>query len=147
MNIAKTGLVVVLVSALLGTAFSQVGIATDGVEDKVVYHVDDAKNARWALLLARAHLGQNAQAKVVIVAHGPGIDFLLEYAEDPKGNPYDPAIRDLMGQGAEFRICEATLGARNIPADTVLDGVVKVPSGAYEIARLQSREGYAYLKP
>jgi hypothetical protein len=147
MNIARTGLVVALVSALLGTALSHVGIAADGVEDRVVYHVDDASNARWAMLLARAHFGQNAQAKVVIVAHGAGVDFLLEDAEDSKGNPYDPAIRELMAQGAEFRICEATLGARNIPADSVLEGVVKVPSGAYEIARLQSREGYAYLKP
>ena len=90
---------------------------------------------------------QNPNAKIVIVAHGPGVDFLLEDAEDKRGNPYDPAVMSLVEKGVEFRVCVATLNAREIATERLLDMAKKVPSGAYEIVRLQTREGYAYLKP
>ena len=53
----------------------------DGVADgwrKVVFHVDEMRNARWALMLAGAYLDGSPDAKVMIVTYGPGIDFLLE---------------------------------------------------------------------
>ena len=87
------------------------------------------------------------KAKIVIVAYGPGIDFLLEDAEDRRGNPYDPAVRDLAENGVGFRLCAETLSARKISRETVLDEVTLVKSGIAEIARLQIKEGYAYLKP
>lgn len=115
--------------------------------EKVVFHVDDAANARWALLLARSYLEDSPKARIVFVSYGPGIDFLLEDAEDRHGNPFDPAVLDLIEKGIEFRVCAATLSARQIAKEDVLDVAVVVPSGISEIARLQLREGYAYLKP
>jgi intracellular sulfur oxidation DsrE/DsrF family protein len=115
--------------------------------EKMVFHLDDTTNARWALLLANSYLDDSPKAKLVIVAYGPGIDFLLEGAEDGNGNPYDVAVSNLLGKGVNFRVCAATLGARQIPQETVLDEVEVVPSGLAEIARLQLKEGYAYLKP
>ena len=115
--------------------------------ERVVYHLDDVANARWAMLLANAHLAQNAAAEIVIVAHGPGIRFLVDGATDGKGSPYGPGIFELAGKGVEFRACAATLGVLDIPADRVVEEAQLVPSGAYEIVRLQNREGYAYLKP
>jgi intracellular sulfur oxidation DsrE/DsrF family protein len=138
-----------LIAALLLMAgLPVVGTADETVApERVVYHLDDIANARWAMLLANAHLEQNAAAEIVIVAHGPGIRFLVEGATDRKGNPYGPGIFELAGKGVEFRACAATLEALDIPADQVVDEAQLVPSGAYEIARLQTREGYAYLKP
>jgi intracellular sulfur oxidation DsrE/DsrF family protein len=47
----------------------------------------------------------------------------------------------------QFRVCEITLRERRLRRDQFLPLVKFVPSGVAEIARLQSREGYAYLKP
>ena len=118
----------------------------DGWE-KVVFHVDETANARWALMLARSYLDDSPKAKVVIVAYGPGVDFLREDAQDKRGNLYDPAVLGLAERGVEFRVCAATLGARKISKDDLVNSVTIVQSGISEIARLQLKEGYAYLKP
>jgi hypothetical protein len=118
-----------------------------GAWEKVVFHLDETANARWALMLANAYLDDSPKAKVVFVAYGPGIDFLLEDAEDRRGNPYDPAVLSLVERGVEFRVCAGTLDARDIAKEDVLDAAIIVPSGVSEIARLQLKEGYAYLKP
>lgn len=124
------------------------GLAGDaGNRERVVYHLDDSGNARWAMILANAHLKQNAKAQIVIVAHGPGIRFLIEGAEDGNGNPYEPDVFGLSGKGVEFKACAATLEFMDIPPEKVLEEAKMVPSGAYEIVRLQTQEGYAYLKP
>ena len=120
---------------------------TGGTWEKVVFHVDETANARWALMLARSYLDDSPKAKLVIVSHGPGVDFLLEDAEDRRGNPYDHAVLNLVERGVEFRVCAATLGARKIAKEDFLDAAVIVPSGISEIARLQLKEGYAYVKP
>jgi len=118
-----------------------------GSWEKIVFHVDESANARWAILLANAYMDDSPKAKIVFVTYGPGIDFLLEDAEDRSGNPYDPAVRNLTERGVEFRLCADTLGARSIAREDVLDTVLVVPSGISEIARLQLKESYAYLKP
>jgi hypothetical protein len=114
---------------------------------KVVYHLDDARNGRFALHLAADHLEINPAANITIVAYANGVDFLLEDAKDRKDQLYAPAVQTLMGKGVQFRVCSATLGFRDIDKSRVLKGISLVPSGTYEIVRLQSEEGYVYLKP
>lgn len=115
--------------------------------EKMVFHLDDSSNARWAILLANSYLDDRPGAKIVIVAYGPGVDFVLDGATDLHGNPFESAVSDLVARGVPIRICGTTLKARDIPRDQVLDEVEVVPSGLTEIARLQLKEGYAYLKP
>lgn len=115
--------------------------------EKMVFHLDESANARWALMLANAYLDDSPKAKIVIVAFGPGIDFLLEGAEDRRGNPYDAAVMELAQKGVAFRVCATTLNARDIAKERIVDDATIVPSGLSEIARLQIKEGYAYLKP
>ena len=115
--------------------------------EKVVFHLDEMANARWALMLARSYLDDSPKARVVIVAYGPGIDFLLEDAKYRRGNPFDYAVLNLVERGVEFRVCAATLSARKIAKEDILEEVLIVPSGVSEIARLQLKQGYAYLKP
>lgn len=139
---------VFLALALFGLAVpAQAGSQENG-EEKVVYHFNDSSVARAGLNNIRNHLEATGdKVKIVVVAHGPGIDFLLEGAQDKNGNPYDINVEDLGGKGVEFRVCNNTLKSRQIDPRQVLPNARIVPSGVAEIGRLQSREGYAYLKP
>lgn len=126
------------------------GLATAGAaerEEKVVYHMNDSTNAMAALNNVRNHLSASPKAKIVVVTHGPGIDFLLQGAQDKNGNPYEVVVQELVGRKVEFRVCNNTLTGRKIDKSKVLPEATIVPSGVAEVARLQTMEGYAYIKP
>lgn len=115
---------------------------------RAVYHfADGLEQASRGLQYLRNHLEADAEAKIVAVAHAAGVDFLMKGAKTAKGNEYRGAIEDLELQGVEFRVCEITLRERGLRREQFLPEVRFVPSGVAEIARLQSREGYAYLRP
>lgn len=114
----------------------------------VVYHVNEGlEQASNGLRNIRNHLSADPSAKIVVVTHAAGINFLLEGAKDKNGNPYDAAVDDLSLKGVEFRVCNFTLLARNIDKSKVHSEAKIVPSGVAEVSRLQAREGYVYLKP
>jgi uncharacterized protein len=115
---------------------------------KVVYHVsEDLEQATNALRNVRNHLSTDATAKIAVVTHAGGIDFLLEGAKDKNGNPYDANVQELVKMGVEFKVCRITLQRRNIDPKRVIEEASLVPSGVAEVSRLQAREGYVYLKP
>jgi intracellular sulfur oxidation DsrE/DsrF family protein len=114
---------------------------------KVVYHINHSENASAALNNIRNHLAAAPKAKIVVVTHGPGIDFLIEGAKNATGNPYDVPVQELADRGVEFRVCKNTLDGRKIDKSKLLPEARIVPSGVAEIARLQAEEGYVYLKP
>ena len=58
-----------------------------------------------------------------------------------------PRCRTLAAEGVEFRVCQNTLGSRLIKREQLLEDAKLVPSGVAELARLQARDGYAYIKP
>jgi intracellular sulfur oxidation DsrE/DsrF family protein len=135
---------------LLILLFAFAGLTTAGAaerEERVVYHISDIANASNALVNIRNHLNASPKAKIVVVAHGTGIDFLLEGAKNKTGNPYDIPVQELAGRNVEFRVCKNTLESRSIDRNQVLPEASLVPSGTAEISRLQVQEGYAYLKP
>ncbi|WP_292935776.1 DsrE family protein [Noviherbaspirillum sp.] len=135
--------VAVLFLAFLGLAAA---VAADR-EEKVVYHMNDGTNPMAALNNIRNHLNASPNAKIVVVAHGPGIDFLLDGAKDKNGNPYDAVVQELTNRNVQFRVCNNTLQTRKIDKSRVIPEATIVPSGVAEVARLQTQEGYAYLKP
>ena len=47
----------------------------------------------------------------------------------------------------QFKVCRNTLKGRGLGDDAVDSGATVVPSGVVEIARLQTEEKAAYLKP
>ena len=115
---------------------------------KVVYHLNEGlEQASMALRNIRNHLSADPSAKIVVVAHYNGIDFLLKGAEDKNGNPYSVMVEELAEKGVEFRVCNFTLEGRHIDKSRVLPEAKIVPSGVAEVARLQAKEGYVYLKP
>lgn len=116
-------------------------------ETKAVYHINDSAVAGVAMNNIKNHLGADAGAKIIVVTHGKGIDFLLDGAADAKGNPYNINVEELQAKGVEFRVCNNTLVSRKVDPKTVLPGAKIVPSGVAELAKVQAREGYVYLKP
>jgi intracellular sulfur oxidation DsrE/DsrF family protein len=119
-------------------------------QDKVVYHIDDAEmQATKGLRNIRNHLDVAPDTKVMVVTHANGVDFLLEGAKDKK-NPnidYASLVSALKARGVRFEICEITLRNRNLRKDQFSMDADFTPSGVARIGQLQSREGYAYIKP
>jgi len=115
---------------------------------RMVYHVgDDVHQAARVAANIRNQLRLDSDIGIAVVAIGPGIDFLIEGAEDANGNPFDATIEDLTAQGVKFLICGTTMTSRGIDPDEILPEATIVTSGMNEIARLQLREGYAYIRP
>jgi intracellular sulfur oxidation DsrE/DsrF family protein len=117
-------------------------------EDKVVYHLNAGlEQATNGLRNVRNHLEVNPKAKIVVVAHAQGVDYLMKGMKDKNGNPYDLTVEELKAQGVRFEICEITLRNRKLTRAQFIEDATFVPSGVAEITRLQQREGYAYLRP
>jgi intracellular sulfur oxidation DsrE/DsrF family protein len=115
---------------------------------KVVYHISDGnKQASRALNNIRNHIAADPTASITVVALGGGIQFLLKDAQDQNGKPYQPAVKALAAQGVQFRVCNNTLNAHNVPVDEVISPSKIVPSGVAEVARLQAHDGFVYLRP
>ncbi len=123
-------------------------MASAAGEVKAVYHLNEGiEQAVGALRNARNHLDADPSVKIVVVAHGKGIDFLLDGAKDKNGNPFDVTVQTLKQRNVEFRVCRNTLNSRKIDESSVIPEATIVPSGVAEIARLQAKEGFVYLRP
>lgn len=135
-----------LTAAPLAQAASARAATSAAAEEKVVYHVNDASVARMAMNNVNNHLNASPNAKIVVVTHGKGIDFLLNDAKDDKG-AFAPVVAGLKEKGVDFRVCRNTLKSRNLTDEAVILEAKVVPSGVAEVAKLQAQEGYVYLKP
>ena len=117
-------------------------------EVKVVYHLNEGiDQAARAMNNIRNHLGADPKAKIQVVTHGRGIDFLLKGARKPNGASFTNDIEELATRGIEFKVCRNTLETREIDASNVVPDGRIVASGVAEVARLQAKEGYVYLRP
>jgi intracellular sulfur oxidation DsrE/DsrF family protein len=115
---------------------------------KVVYHLTEGiDQAAHAMGNIRNHLAADPTVKILVVGNGAGIDFMLDGAKDKNGNPFDATIQDLVSKGVQFRACNNTLIARQLDKSVVIPEVKIIPAGVAEVARLQAREGYVYLRP
>jgi intracellular sulfur oxidation DsrE/DsrF family protein len=115
---------------------------------KVVYHMSEGiPQASRAINNIRNHLAADPKAKIVVVTHGLGIDFLLDGAVNQMDQSFAGAIGELAGKGVEFRVCNNTLVSRKIETAKVAMEAKIVPSGVAEVAKLQAREGFVYLRP
>lgn len=141
--ILRTVLLGLLACALLPTAQAS---RADPV--RTVYHLDAGiAQATAALRNIRNQLEVDPESAIVVVGVGDGVDFMLRGSKTAGGYPFDLMIEELQGQGVVFEACGNTLGTRKIDARRLVDGVAVVRSGMAELARLQARDGYAYIKP
>ena len=148
--IAKLALAVLAGGALSGIAASASAQAAAGAEQpvKVVYHITTGiDTAALALYNIKNHLDADPKAKIVVVTNSSGVEFLVQDAKDSKGREFSSPVSTLAERGVEFRVCKNTLVDLKIPAGKLLMETSVVPSGVAEVARLQAREGYVYIKP
>ena len=131
---------------LLLTAFLLTNLSWAQV--KVVYHLSEGiPHASRAIGNIRNHLNADPLVKIVVVTHGLGIDFLLDGATNQMDQPFAGSIGELAGRGVEFRVCNNTLTTRKLSKDRVVMEASVVPSGVAEVARLQAKDGFVYLRP
>ena len=121
---------------------------TASAQDAVVYHVNDtAQQALAALRNIRNHLDVDPSAKVTVVTHAFGVDFLMEGMKDRNENPFAATVAALVARGVKFEVCEITLKNRNLKREQFSLEAEFTPSGVARVTQLQVRGGYAYLKP
>ena len=71
MNTQKPALKIVFALLMLGTVSAARSDEAAEAWEKMVFHIDESRNARWALMLANSYLDDSPGAKIVIVAFGP----------------------------------------------------------------------------
>ncbi len=144
----RTALLAAPALLMLGASVPAFAASAKDEPVKVVYHVSEGiEQATQALRNVRNHLSADPTAKIVVVTHANGIDFLLDGAKDKNGNLFDANVQELVKMGVQFRVCKITLERRNIDPKRVIEEATLVPSGVAEVSRLQAREGFVYLKP
>jgi hypothetical protein len=124
--------------ALAGTAMAQ---------DTVVYHINDtASQALATLRNIRNHLDVDPKAKITVVTHAFGVDFLMEGMKDRNESPFSATVAALVNRGVKFEVCEITLRNRNFKKEQFIQEAEFTPSGVVRLTKLQ-KQGYAYIKP
>ena len=133
-------------SMLLSVVLSLASLAASA-QDKVVYHVSDAATqALAALRNVRNHLDTDPTAKITVVTHAAGVDFLMEGAKDRTDVSYDDLVSALKNRGVAFEVCEITLKNRGLKREQFIQEADFTPSGVVRLTKLQI-QGYAYIKP
>jgi len=116
-------------------------------QDKVVYHINDtASQALGTLRNIRNHLDTDPTARITVVTHAFGVDFLMEGMKDRNENSFAPTVAALVNRGVKFEICEITLKNRNLKKEQFIQEAEFTPSGVVRITKLQLA-GHAYIKP
>ena len=136
--------------ALVFAAVMATSLQAQAADDviKVVYHLSEGiPQASRAIGNIRNHLNADPTAKIVVVTHGLGIDFLINGATNQMDQPFAGGVADLVNKGVEFRVCNNTLVSRKISPDKLLMEAKVVPSGVSEVAKLQANEKFVYLRP
>jgi intracellular sulfur oxidation DsrE/DsrF family protein len=116
-------------------------------QDTVVYHVNDtASQALSTLRNIRNHLDTDPTAKVTVVTHAFGVDFLMEGMKDRNESPFAATVAALVARGVKFEVCEITLKNRNLKREQFIQEADFTPSGVVRLTKLQ-KQGFAYIKP
>jgi hypothetical protein len=140
-----------LMGALLGGALMMGSLAmptaalagADNGQMKVVIQVSDSDPATWSLALNNVKNFQaatNGQAKIEVVAYGPGIGMLT--ADSELAN----RVTEAVDSGVKVAACGNTMKAKNLTKADMNAKVDIVPGGVVEIVT-REMEGYSYIRP
>ena len=110
---------------------------------RIVMQVASGDTSEWKSTinnLKNLKQGWGNDVAIEVVAHGPGIGFLLT-----KKTPHHEAIKALKMQGVDFVICENSLREKGVGKSEVIPEAGFVPMGIGEIV-LKLEEGWTYIK-
>ncbi len=144
----KTNNLLTLLATLLAGALLSIAVAARADDPiKTVYHLPDERLATLAMNNINHHLAADPGVKIVVVALSTGVRAFTFGAQDAGGRAYADWVDQLAAKGVEFRICQNSMNALKLTKGDLIDKVAVVPSGVAEIARLQAKEGFAYIHP
>lgn len=136
-HVRRSMVALALVAATAGAA----------AQDTVAYHINDtASQALATLRNIRNHLDTDPTAKITVVTHAFGVDFLMEGMKDRNESPFAATVAALVSRGVKFEVCEITLKNRNLKREQFIQEAEFTPSGVVRLTKLQ-KQGYAYIKP
>lgn len=116
-------------------------------QDTVVYHIDDTSTqALKGLRNIRNHLDADPTARITVVTHAFGVDFLMEGMKDRNESPFAATVAGLTARGVKFEVCEITLKNRNLKKEQFIQEADFTLSGVVRLTKLQ-KQGSAYIKP
>jgi intracellular sulfur oxidation DsrE/DsrF family protein len=131
---------------VLGVLLS-LAAAASWAQDQVVYHIDNTEaQGLKGLRNIRNHIDTDADARITVVTHAQGVDFLMEGGKDPNGGLWAGPVAALVARGVKFEVCDITLKNRNLKREQFVQEASFTPSGVVRIAKLQ-KQGFAYIKP
>ena len=136
-------------NTLAATVLSLAGLwsPTALAQDRVAYHIDDAATQGLkGLRNIRNHLDTDPSARITVVTHANGVDFLLDGAKDANGGAFAGPVAALVVRGVKFEVCEITLRNRNLKREQFIQEADFTPSGVVRLTKLQLA-GHAYIKP
>ena len=132
---------------LLAAVTLSIASAVAWAQDNVVYHIDDTSSqALKGLRNIRNHIDTDPTAKITVVTHAFGVDFLMEGMKDRNESSFAATVAALTARGVKFEVCEITLKNRNLKKEQFIQEADFTPSGVVRLAKLQ-KQGFAYIKP
>jgi intracellular sulfur oxidation DsrE/DsrF family protein len=140
----KPSVLLAVVLAAAGAAFSPSSLAQASERHKVVIQVSDNDPAKWNLSLnnagnVQADLGKD-KVDVEIVAYGPGLAMLK--ADSKVAGRLAQALDNNVGLMA----CENTMRNTKVQRADMYGGISYVDAGVVHLMKRQ-REGWAYIRP
>lgn len=110
---------------------------------QVVIQITSSDSLVWKALTNNIRHLKDAwgdSVHIEVVAHGPGIDFLLSLKTTQQKE-----ITHFKNEGVVFAGCANTLKARNLTKEALVPEAMVVPSGVAEVI-IKQEEGWSYLK-
>ncbi|MBK6363326.1 MAG: DsrE family protein [Saprospiraceae bacterium] len=110
---------------------------------KIIFQLASQDTLEWKGLMNNIkHIkeGWGETVKIAIVAHGPGIDFLIK-----EKTTQQKSITRFKDMGVEFIACENTMKQKNMSKGSIISEATYVKMGIGEIVERQE-QGWSYIK-
>ena len=121
-------------------------IAQSSSTQGVAVHLDSITHINRAIRQVERLVDAHPETPVRLILIASGVEPALEGAIDKNGGLYSAQLEQLLAKGVEIFACETTLTSLSKHPEDLTFGIDTVPSGVAELARLQLKSDYAYLK-
>ena len=123
----------------------EAGVPNKAVLDITVHTIDELKVLfDRAEQLALAPQPPGGEASVVLVLHGPEVEFFSISNYDRYKDIVDQAARLDAFDVVDVKICQTMMDIKGIPRNDIPAFIEQVPQGSAEVEKLV-REGYVYF--
>lgn len=107
---------------------------------KAIFHIQEKEHWKTLYNNLKNYLKEagDEESDLLVLVNAEAI---LEFKEPTD----EQTMKELIEKGVVFEACRNALKSYAIPEDSLIDGVVIVGAGVYELTKRQ-HEGYAYIR-